>query len=125
MTVSADLFRGLHVYLCGDTSGENAKAEYEQAEGVARRLGAVSVTNPYKHLSMYAYRTEAQRLRWKLHALTTGELSAKDGGGYDLVLLLKSWQNSKAAYQEAVVADWCGIRIAPISPLLERMEPIV
>lgn len=110
MTGQHDIFHGRRVYLCGDMTAPDARKTFEVAESEAKRLGASYVCNPYKTLDMFKYRTYEQKLRWCLHQITTGELSTKQGSGFDFVLLLDGWRDSDAARFERDVAYQCGIK---------------
>lgn len=117
MPLPKDLYKGRRVYLSGDTDALNANKAFEYAERVAKNAGADYVCNPYRHLSMFAHRTELQKLRWRLHQLTAGELSARGGSDYDVLLLLPDWNSCKACWHEVNIAKLCGIEVQELSVL--------
>lgn len=117
MPLPKDLYKGRRVYLSGDVDATNAARAFERAERLAKDAGADYVCNPYRHLSMYARRTEAQKLRWRLHQLTTGELAVRGGSDYQVLLLLNDWNDCKACWHEVNIAKLCGIEVQELSVL--------
>lgn len=91
---------------------------FEQAESVLRSAGYEVVSPRFdEDGNLYDFEANPQKYEYYVKIGLRKMLTC------DAVAILDGWMGSKGAKREVQVADWCGMRVAPVRMWLAMRKP--